>query len=174
MADPPPMNYCPRCGQPLVDAVRFGKTRRMCEACGFIHFQDPKVAAVVLITEAKRVLLVRRAVDPQIGKWALPAGYIDYGEDPREAAVREVSEETGLQVRITRLIDILGPDEKDGNPASIVILFEAVPVGGELSAQDDIAEAIFFDAGSLPAAGEIAFESTRLLLSLWLASLPKV
>lgn len=169
MAAPQRFDYCPRCGHPLTDAVRFGKTRRVCKACGFVHFRDPKVAAVVFITDAGRVLMVRRAVDPQMGKWALPAGYIDYGEDPREAAVREVQEETGLEVRISRLIDVLGPDSRQEGPASIVLLFEAEVVGGRLEAQDDVDRAAFLAAEDIPF-DEIAFDSTRLLLRQWLAA----
>jgi 8-oxo-dGTP diphosphatase len=162
------MNFCPTCGHPLTDATRYGKERRVCTACGFVHFRDPKVAAVVLITEGGRVLMVKRGVDPQMGKWALPAGYIDYGEDPREAATREVEEETGLVVRITRLIDVLGPDERGESPASIVILFEGERLGGTLGAHDDVEQVAFFAPDEIPM-DEIAFESTRLLLARWLA-----
>lgn len=169
MAEPHEMNYCPRCGHPLTDAFRYGKVRRVCESCGFVHFRDPKVAAVVLVTENGRVLMVKRAVDPQGGKWALPAGYIDYGEDPREAARREVAEETGLEVAITRLIDVLGPDARGESPASIVILFEGERIGGTLQAHDDAERAVFFSPDEVPFE-DIAFESTRLLLDRWLAT----
>ncbi len=111
--------------------------------------------------------MVRRRVDPQAGRWALPAGYIDYGEDPREAAIREVREETGFDIRITRLIDVLGPDPHHEGPASIVLLFEGEIVGGKLAAHDDAAQSAFFAPEEIPI-GEIAFESTRVLLARWL------
>src|SRR5690606_11928467 len=126
VADPQQFKFCPRCGHEMTRAYAYGKERSLCEACGFIHCRDPKVAAVVFVTDGERVLLVQRAVNPQRGKWSLPAGYIDYGEDPREAAVREVEEETGLRVSISRLIDVLGPDSRAEGPASIVILFEGI------------------------------------------------
>lgn len=154
----------------MTTAERFGKLRPVCTECGFVHFRDPKVAAVVFITRGKRVLMVRRGVDPQIGKWALPAGYIDYGEDPREAAVREVAEETGLEVTITRLIDVLGPDSRQEGPASIIILFEADATGGQPEAMDDVDRATFFAPDEIPFE-DIAFDSTRLLLREWIASL---
>jgi 8-oxo-dGTP diphosphatase len=168
MASPDQMNYCPRCGQPLVTALRYGQERRTCEACGFVHFQDPKVAAVVFITQNGAVLLVRRAVDPEGGKWALPAGFIDYGEDPQAAAKREVREETGLEVRITRLIDVLGP-MPDSGAASILILYEAAVTGGTLIPQDDADRAEFFAPEDIPYE-KIAFASTRLILDRWLAA----
>jgi ADP-ribose pyrophosphatase YjhB (NUDIX family) len=170
VADPIRFDNSPRCGHPLIDADKFGKTRRFCEACGYIHFRDPKVAAVLFITDGERVLMVRRAVDPQKGKWALPAGYIDYGEDPREAAIREAREETGLDVRISRLIDVLGPDSRQEGPASIVILFEAEVLGGQLAAHDDVDRVAFLAPGEIPF-DEIAFDSTRLLLQRWVEEL---
>jgi len=163
------MNYCPQCGQPLSDGFRFGKQRRVCEACGFVHFRDPKVAVVVFIPAGNRILMVQRAVNPGQGKWALPAGYIDYGEDPREAGIREVREETGLEIRITRLIDVLGPDPSGENPASIVILFEGERVGGTLEAADDARQAVFFTPGKIPL-GDIAFESTWRLIERWMSA----
>lgn len=167
MADPQQFKFCPRCGHEMTRAYAYGKERSLCEACGFIHFRDPKVAAVVFVTDGERVLLVQRAVNPQRGKWSLPAGYIDYGEDPREAAVREVEEETGLRVSISRLIDVLGPDSRAEGPASIVILFEGIVTGGALEARDDAARAVFLAPDELPL-DQLAFDSTRLLLSRWL------
>lgn len=164
------MNFCPRCGHTLIDAEQMGALRRTCPDCGFIHFRDPKVAAVVFIVEDGKVLLVKRSVDPQSGKWALPAGYIDYGEDPREAAIREVAEETGLQVTITRIIDILGPDRSPNAKASIILLFEARVEGGVLVPQDDVEDAVFFLPEDVPF-HSIAFESTHHQLTSWLGTL---
>ena len=75
------IKYCPRCGTPVVQAERSGRQRPVCPNCGWIYFADPKVAVAALITQENEVLLVRRTVDPQRGLWALPAGYVDAGED---------------------------------------------------------------------------------------------
>ena len=72
---------------------------------------DPKVAAAVLVTRADSVLLVRRVNEPFRGKWTLPAGFVNGGEDPAEAAQRECLEETGLSVRVTRVYDIVSGRE---------------------------------------------------------------
>lgn len=160
----PPMNYCPRCGEALIKEHRFGAVRPCCPACGYVHFYDPKVAAAVFIEDGDRVLLVRRGVDPERGKWALPAGFVDHREDPRATAVREVQEETGLEVRLTRLVDVFHSPLEAG--ASIVIVYAAEVVGGALRPQDDVEAVAWFSPEALP---ELAFESTRRLVEAWLA-----
>jgi ADP-ribose pyrophosphatase YjhB (NUDIX family) len=135
--------------------------RPVCETCGHIHFEEPKVAAAALIQEEAQVLLVRRIMEPMQGSWTLPAGFIDIDEDPALAAVREVEEETGLIVHIDELLDVIyGKEHLNG--ASIVILYQAHIVGGELQAGDDVDAAAFFDPNDLP---PLAFEATRKALS---------
>ncbi|MBN1313170.1 MAG: NUDIX domain-containing protein [Anaerolineae bacterium] len=147
--------------------MKYGKMRRTCEQCHFIHFYDPVVAAVVFAVQDNCLLMIRRAVNPEKGKWALPAGYIDYDEAPYEAAAREVLEETGLEVRITRVIDVLGRDTSTGAKASIVILFEGEIIGGEPSAQDDASEVAFFAPNEIPVDDIASFKSLDLLLERW-------
>ena len=105
-------NYCPRCGTLVNHEMRFGKVRPVCPQCGWIHFVDPKVAAAVLIEQDGQVLLVRRANEPFRGLWTLPAGFINGGEDPAEAAARECLEETGLSVRVNRVLEIVHPSHR--------------------------------------------------------------
>lgn len=168
---PNPVNFCQVCGAAMSDAERYGKVRRVCPACGYIHFDDPKVAAVVFIEREGEVLLVRRAVDPERGKWALPAGYIDYGEHPIDAAIREVFEETGLVIEISDLLDVQGGAAEIG--ASIVIIYAANVIDGIAQPLDDADEVAWFHRdGPLP---EIAFESTRTMLEAWRADrLPRL
>jgi ADP-ribose pyrophosphatase YjhB (NUDIX family) len=159
----PPVNFCQVCGHAMSERLAFGKLRRVCPACGHIHFSDPKVASIVFIEQNNRVLLVRRAMNPERGKWALPAGYIDDGEDPRAAAIREVHEETGLEIEITRLVDVqIGPGSLG---ASIVIIYAAIVICGTARGQDD-ADAVLWYAASDPLP-ELAFESTRWMIETW-------
>lgn len=134
------------------------RLRRACTACGFIHFTDPKVGVGVMVVEGGKLLLVKRIMAPEIGKWSIPAGYLDAGEDPRETAVREVFEETNLEVEIGDLVDVYFNQEVAAvGGASIFILYRAKLLGGTLQAGDDAAAAKFFGLDELP---ELAFTST--------------
>src|SRR6187549_629576 len=128
--------YCPRCASVLTEELRFGKMRPICPQCGWIHFVDPKVAAAVLIEQDGRVLLVRRVNEPFRGHWTLPAGFINGGEDPAEAAARECIEETGLSVHVTRVLDII-PGREHPRGADFIIVYQAEVISGELKADDD-------------------------------------
>ena len=152
--------YCPRCATPLVTKPVMDKLRRVCPACNYVYFTDPKVGVGVMVVKDGRLLLVRRAMVPEKGKWSIPAGFVDSGEDPRETAVREAEEETGLQVVITGLVDVYfnRPARPNQPGASIFILYRAECVGGQLQAGDDAAAAAFFALDALP---EIAFASTQ-------------
>jgi 8-oxo-dGTP diphosphatase len=156
-------DFCPACGSPLGRREAFGRERPVCAACGRIHFFDPKVAAAVLVEDDGRVLLVRRAVTPERGLWTLPAGFVDADEDPAAAAVRECREETGLDVRLTGLVDVIaGREHRRG--ASIVIVYRGQPISGTLAAGDDVDAVGYFLPEELP---PLAFEATRKALAAW-------
>jgi 8-oxo-dGTP diphosphatase len=161
------INYCPRCGHGLERRQVYGALRPVCPSCGRIHFVDPKVAVGVLIEDAGRLLLIKRGNDPERGKWSVPAGFVDGGEDPARAAEREALEETGLLVRVTGLFDVYARVRAtDG--ADILIIYRAQVVDGQPTAGDD-AEAIgYFDPDHLP---QLAFDSTEQILSRWRSSL---
>jgi ADP-ribose pyrophosphatase YjhB (NUDIX family) len=131
--------------------------------CGSVHFLEPKVAAAVLIEREGNVLLVRRAMAPNKGKWSLPAGFVDADEDPQVAAVRECLEETGFHIRITGLVDVISGREHSRG-ANIIIVYEAEIEGGELSPRDDADDARFFPPDSLPG---LAFQATHRAIDLW-------
>ena len=161
--NPDPVRFCPACGTPVQEQLSFGRMRPVCPACGRIHFYDPKVAAGVLIEDAGRVLLVRRTQEPGRGLWTLPAGFVDAGEDPAAAAVRECLEETGLEVELDGLFDLAaGRDHPRG--ADIVIVYLAHVIGGDLRPGDDADSAAFFGPEALP---ELAFDATRRAAHRW-------
>ena len=155
-------NFCPRCATPVTNEHRFGAMREICPKCGWIHFVDPKVAAGVLVIAATRVLLVRRVNEPYRGLWTLPAGFVNGGEDPAEAAARECLEETGLSVKVTRVFDIVAGREHPRG-ADFVIVYQAEVIGGEMQANDDADAVEWFDKQHLP---PLAFRATRKVLGV--------
>lgn len=138
------------------------RMRPVCPACGWIHFTDPKVAVEILVEEDGQVLLVKRLNEPGKDLWSLPGGYMDADELPESAAARECREETGLDVRITRLITIM-QDREYPNSADLVIAYAARVSGGKLAASDDAGEAAFFPRTALP---PVAFRVARRVLGL--------
>jgi ADP-ribose pyrophosphatase YjhB (NUDIX family) len=159
--------FCLRCGQALEHRPTEGAVRPVCPACGKIHFIDPKVAVAVIVERGETLLLIQRKGDPEKGKWSMPAGFVDAGEDPARAAEREAREETGLHVRVTALLDVIAKAEP-AEGADILIVYRAEAVGGALAPGDDAAAAGFFAPADLPA--ELAFASTRVVIARWLAA----
>jgi ADP-ribose pyrophosphatase YjhB (NUDIX family) len=157
------LNFCPHCGDPLEDRRAFGRWRRACPSCDRVIFREHKVAAGVLVEDEGSVLLVRRRFEPQKGVWTLPAGFVDYGEDPAEAGVRECREETGLEVEITGLLDVIsGREHLRG--ADIVIVYLARRIAGSPRPSDDADQAAFFAPDALP---PLAFRATEQAVALW-------
>lgn len=154
------VNYCPQCGAPLTIQIRFGKERPVCPDCDWIYFADPKVAAATLIQKDNKVLLVRRTNEPFRGYWTLPAGFVDAGEDPAHAAERECLEETGLKVKVTGLMDVLGGQEHVRG-AHILIVYRAEVIEGTLKPGDDADGVAYFDLDELP---PLAFQTTTCIL----------
>ncbi len=155
--------FCARCAAPMLTREHGGKPRRCCSRCDHVHFVEPRVGVGAFIVEAGRILLVQRGVPPARGEWAVPAGYLDRGVDPREQVAVEVREETGLEVEVGALVDaFFNPPQQGG--AGIFLLYAARVTGGRLQAGDDADAARFFSAGELP---EVAFESTRAAIRLF-------
>jgi 8-oxo-dGTP diphosphatase len=134
--------------------------RPVCPKCGWMYFADPKVAAAVLIEQDGRVLLVRRVNEPFRGLWTLPAGFVDAEEDPASAAARETLEETGLTIRVTKVLEVIAGREHPRG-ADFVIVYAAEVVSGSLCAADDADEVGWFSRSELP---PLAFKATRLVL----------
>ena len=139
-----------------------GVARRVCERCAHVHYADPKVAVGVAVFRADRLLLVRRTMEPGRGRWALPGGYLDLGEDPRGAAAREAAEEAGVVVEVGEVIDVFANPVGEGG--AIFVLYAADWRSGEPTPGDDADAAQFFTHDELP---EIAFASTAHAIERW-------
>ncbi len=157
-----PIRFCPYCGVPVERRFLFGEERATCPQCGWIHFEDPKVAAGVLVELEGRILLVRRGNDPERGLWSFPAGFVNAYEDPARAAERECLEETGLVVHVLKLATLISGREHPKG-ADIMLVYTAEIAGGSLSAADDADQADFFPRDGLP---PLAFRATRIALGL--------
>jgi len=115
---------------------------------------------VVLDAAGTQVLLVRRRIQPFRGSWALPAGYQEIDEEPQIAVLREVREETGLEVEVQRLLDVVWVGDDPRKPANVII-YLCHAVGGELQAASDASEVAWFSLKDLPE--DMGFGNRELL-----------
>lgn len=161
--------YCLWCGAPLEVRALHGAPRHACPRCPFVHYRSPAAAVCAVVVRGREVLLIERRVPPGVGKWALPGGFQDYGEDAAATAVREVLEETGLRVALLRLLDVCYSQD-DPRKRVNVIAYLAKVVDGELRAADDAAQARFFALDALPS--DLAFANNRALLARLAAEHP--
>jgi ADP-ribose pyrophosphatase YjhB (NUDIX family) len=115
----------------------------------------------VLLERDGEVLLVKRRLEPRVGAWCVPAGFMEYGETPEHCAVRETREETGLEVRLTGLFGVYAGFD-DPRVRAVLILYTAERTGGRLAPGDDASETRWFRLARLP--GAIAFHAHRRAL----------
>jgi ADP-ribose pyrophosphatase YjhB (NUDIX family) len=148
----------------MVDKVAYDRVRRVCPDCNFIQFIDPKVGAAVMAHQDGKILLVRRALKPAKGAWCFPGGFIDSGETPQQAAIRECEEESGYRVELDRLIDVYSYEDFRGS--GVMIIYLGHIVGGEPQAGSDTDALGLFGPEELP---EIAFDTNKQAIELWLA-----
>jgi ADP-ribose pyrophosphatase YjhB (NUDIX family) len=154
----PRARFCALCGARMRPKREHGVMRPTCPRCGFIAYRNPAPACGVLLTRGGRVLLARRAHEPRLGAWGIPAGFMEYGEHPEITAVREVMEETGLRVRLTGLFGVYAGRD-DPRTRAVLILYRAKETGGTLEAGDDASEVGFFPLDRLPR--PLAFRAHR-------------
>lgn len=94
------MKYCSYCAATVSFTVPSGDNlpRHVCDACGVIHYQNPKIVAGCIPTWDGKILICKRAIEPRYGKWTLPAGFMENGETVAQAAARETVEEAQARV----------------------------------------------------------------------------
>jgi ADP-ribose pyrophosphatase YjhB (NUDIX family) len=154
------MKYCPNCGSQLVSRTLHGVSRPACPNCLFVHYAGPKVAVGVVIWRDGRILLNRRAIDPGKGRWSFPSGYVDLGETTANAAIREVKEETGFEVRLDGLVGVYSSETRP----IVFIVYSGRVVGGAPVACDEVEEVGLFSESDLP---PLAFEHDREIVDDW-------
>ena len=153
--------YCPFCGTQLAPQEKGGKLRPACPNCGYLQFQNPVPGVVVVIEKDGQVLLGKRAGGFGKGKWGLPQGYIEFDEDFLTAAIREVKEETGLEVKIRSILNVVSNLLSPRLHTLAIVLLAGVNAG-ELKAGDDLETLDWFPLpGLLP---EMAFEADEFII----------
>lgn len=143
---------------PLLAPIAGGHHR--CVECDRIIYSDPKVAVAAIIPMDGGIVLLKRAIEPQIGKWSFPSGYVDRGEKLEKALEREVLEECGLDVRVEWLVGVYS----DEGQAVVLVVYHANVVNGDLVAGDETLDAQIFDSDSMP---ELAFEHDSRIVHDW-------
>jgi ADP-ribose pyrophosphatase YjhB (NUDIX family) len=158
-----PFAFCPMCGSGLASQqLKAGEPERLvCGGCAFIFYLDPKVAAGVLFHFDDRIVLLRRAIEPRYGMWVFPGGFVDLGEHPEHAAVREAREEAGVEVAIRGLVGVY--HDPPGSPV-ILIVYHAELLSGTPTALDESIAVGLFLPHEIPWT-DLAFPTTRLALS---------
>ncbi|KJJ84014.1 NUDIX hydrolase [Candidatus Omnitrophus magneticus] len=155
--------YCPMCKGVLIQKHIDERIRKICSLCGWINYRNPvPVIACLVSNDNGDILLIKRAIEPCIGAWAIPGGFIEIDEDIKTAGVRELKEETGLQGIPGRIVGV----HLEYNPIYDFVLvigmeflidtFQTVKAG------DDASDAKFIPRTSLP---QIPFESHRKLIA---------
>jgi ADP-ribose pyrophosphatase YjhB (NUDIX family) len=161
------LNFCSRCGAPLAFGEVDGEDRHRlaCAACGHIAYVNPRLVVTALpITEAGELVLLRRGLEPGLGSWAQPGGFLEVDETVAEAAIRETFEETGLIVEPGEVVGLYTRLEA----AVVVIAYEARVVGGAARTSREALEIRAFEPAAIPWSG-IAFKTTYYALADWLA-----
>jgi ADP-ribose pyrophosphatase YjhB (NUDIX family) len=160
--------FCPACGEPVEASVleQDHRPRLVCPN-GHVTWRNPRMVVGTLPVADGKVYLARRAIEPSLGKWGNPSGFLELGESVQEGARRETEEETELRVEVGRLIGVYS------RPAVgiVTVAFEASVVGGRPEPAAETSEVRAFGPDEIPW-DEIAFTTAESALRDWVASLP--
>jgi ADP-ribose pyrophosphatase YjhB (NUDIX family) len=164
---PAKVKFCPLCGAAMSSRLLMPENveRKVCTRCGFVLFPGPKLVAGCFVIDEGRVLLLRRGIEPAVGKWTFPGGYVDFGENSADAAIRETREEVGMRVGLGPL---LGVFVDSMSPAITVVVYLATPGKVPPSLSDEATEVRYFAPDDVPW-HDLAFPTTTDALTVWVA-----
>ena len=128
--------------------------------------RNPALTVDGVLIENEEILLIRRGREPFKGRWALPGGFVEYGETTESAILREVREETGLETEIIRLLGVYSDPDRDPRGHTVSVVYMLRRKGGNLKGGDDASEARLFSLDSLP---EMAFDHEKIVRDAMLA-----
>ena len=126
-----------------------------------MNYKSPKLTVDGIILKNGKILLIKRGNEPFKGKWALPGGFVEYGEKTEDAVVREVFEETGLKTKIKDLVGVFSDPDRDPRGHVVSIAFFVQHIGGKLSAGSDAQYAQSFQVPPK----DLAFDHYDILLA---------
>ncbi len=157
--------FCPLCATPLEPQHDGERERLTCPADGWIFYPTPNLAATVVVEHAGGIVLLRRALQPDIGIWHLPIGHLEFGEAPVDGALREASEETGLLLDEPVFLDF-EYSRSYGDPAMFYLVFcyRARSTGGEPRINYENSEICVFQPDALP---DLKWTSQRRAVAAW-------
>ncbi len=149
--------FCPHCGGMLKSSILrdHEPARLVCSECAFIFYLDPKLVACSVVELGNRIVLLKRDINPQKGRWVLPGGYVDRGEEVEAAALRETEEECGIK---TRTRDLMGVYSYTGR-VGVVVVYVTEYISGDLIVGDETQEVKLFSPEEIPW-DDLAFPST--------------
>jgi 8-oxo-dGTP diphosphatase len=125
-----------------------------------MRYHSPKLTVDGILVEEKRLLLIKRNHDPFKDEWALPGGFVEYGETTEDAIIREMKEETGLITKVCTLSGVYSDPKRDPRGHTVSIVYIVKKDGGTLEGGDDAAEARFFALEQLPS---LAFDHHQII-----------
>jgi ADP-ribose pyrophosphatase YjhB (NUDIX family) len=159
------MNFCPDCGAPVARGVPEGdhRERDICTACGHVHYQNPRVIAGCVVEWQGRILLCRRAIEPRLGYWTIPAGFLENGESVQAGAARETAEEALAEVELGSLLAVVNVLHSN----QVHVIFRATLREGRHGPGIESLETQLVDEAAIPWP-EIAFQSVRFALESYL------
>lgn len=162
------MNYCPHCGSDQLKREipkDDHRLRTVCSNCSTIHYSNPLMVTGCLVLHEGKILLAKRGIEPRKGMWNLPCGFLENGEAVEDGAIREVMEETGIEVKIEKLHSIYSvlPAEQ------VYAIFKADAVNDKYTLTPESTEIQFFDPLEIPWE-EIAFSANVHALQTYLDS----
>lgn len=158
-------NFCPRCGEKAIRKKEGDIPRNYCERCAVYLYTNPLPVVSSILSQNRRIALVKRKNEPFKDMWCLPSGFAETGESIEDAALRELEEETGIQGRILSLVDA---DSCTNNYYGdlIFLTFEVEQTGGRLCAGDDAIDVRYFSIEKLP---KLAFQSNTKAVAAYAA-----
>lgn len=154
------MKFCSGCGESVDRRVPDGddKERWVCQSCGIVHYQNPKIVVGCIPERDGKILLCKRAIEPRSGFWTLPAGFMELGESIADGAARETLEEACATVEIGRLFASV-----DAIYAGQLHLFFTAKLVSDFSAGYESLEVALFDVADIPWS-DLAFLTNRFAL----------